>query len=91
MNKTKSLKWKTGTPKIEGLYFVALKLGEAAGHYDFLNWSDNSWELDYEQEVIAFIDYSDFISQLNIEWPEGQPDISAPESLPPDDELWEEA
>ena len=32
------LNWKNGNPRKNGLYFVAVKLGDAAGVYDFLAW-----------------------------------------------------
>lgn len=69
---------------------MAIKLGEAAGHYDFVNWSDNRWQVDYEEKIIAFIGYSDFFGQLNIGWPGEQPNLPQPKNPVSGDELWEE-
>ncbi|WP_444916367.1 hypothetical protein [Microbulbifer sp. JMSA003] len=63
------IEWKDGNPSLEGLYFVAVKMGPAAGCYDFANWNGVSWEKSIEGSVIAFCDIGSFIQQISIKWP----------------------
>lgn len=88
---TIEVSWQKGTPSSEGLYFVAVKLGEAAGTYDFLNWNGEAWEnLDYG-DVIAFVSLQDFKNSLEIKWPEASEIAYKPKELPSDDsDLWSE-
>lgn len=85
------LSWHKGNPSEEGLHFVAVKHGEAAGTYDFLNWNGEAWEgLDFG-DVIAFVRLQDFKNSLDIEWPERSEIAHKPKELPSDDsELWSE-
>lgn len=88
---TIELRWQKGTPVEEGLHFVAVKLGEAAGAYDFLYWSGEAWEALEFGDVVAFVSLQDFKNSLDIKWPE-ESDISyKSKNLPSDDsELWSE-
>lgn len=63
------IEWKDGTPSLEGLYFVAVQMGPAAGCYDFANWNGTSWEKNIEGDVVAFCDAGSFIQQVSIKWP----------------------
>jgi hypothetical protein len=85
------VKWQKGTPSEEGLHFVAVKLGEAAGVYDFLFWDGKSWEsLDFGH-VIAFVSLQKFKNSLDIKWPDDSEIQYNPKNLPSDDsELWSE-
>ena len=88
---TIELSWQKGQPSEEGLYFVAVKLGEAAGTYDFLNWNGEAWEnLDYGN-VVAFVSLQYFKNSLDIEWPEDSEIGYKPKELSSDDsDLWSE-
>jgi hypothetical protein len=86
-----SLGWKKGIPSKDGLYFVAVKLGEAAGTYDFQHWNGEAWEsLDFGH-VIAFVSIQDLKNALDIKWPEDSDIVYKSKELPGDDsELWSE-
>ena len=85
------LKWNAGLPEQTGLYFVAVKLGEAAGVYDFLVWNGESWEDLAHGQVIAFIGLQDFKNSLDINWPvESTLSYQARELGKSDSELWRE-
>lgn len=85
------LNWQKGTPSEEGLHFVAVKLGQAAGVYDFLYWNGESWEsLDFGH-VIAFVSLQDFKNSLDVKWPDDSEIKYDSKDLPNDDsELWSE-
>lgn len=88
---TGQLNWQKGTPGEEGLHFVAVKLGEAVGVYDFLNWDGESWEALDSGNVIAFVRLQDFKNALDIQWPEDSDIAYKPKDLPGgDSELWSE-
>ncbi|WP_308366435.1 MULTISPECIES: hypothetical protein [unclassified Microbulbifer] len=63
------IEWKEGVPSLEGLYFIAVRMGPAAGCYDFANWNGSSWEKNIEGDVVAFCDAGSFIQQISIKWP----------------------
>lgn len=85
------LKWETETPEQAGLYFVAIKLGEGAGVYDFLTWNNDCWEQLDSGKVIAFISLQDFKNSLDIKWPVDSAINYKSRELPQDDsELWSE-
>ncbi|TOH03341.1 hypothetical protein CGI90_24625 [Vibrio parahaemolyticus] len=52
------------------MYFVALKLGQSIGRYDFMLWSGEVWETDQQVEIIAYVDADDIKTALSPEWPE---------------------
>ncbi|MBJ7554879.1 hypothetical protein [Marinomonas spartinae] len=86
------LPWKFDTPDTPGLYFVAFKLGPAAGVYDFLLWNGDSWETDLQGQVIAHVSAYTLKDALDIQWPETLKLEYKRKNLPePDDELWSEA
>lgn len=82
-------------PNSEGLYFVAIQYGEGAGVYDFVYWTaDGGWNLDYEGEVVGFIETQSLKSQLNIRWPSSSHDFRKTAPTPNssmDGAPWEEA
>ena len=63
------LNWKYKQPSLLGLYFVAVKYGEGAGVYDFLEWDGKKWNTNYAGEVVAYVDLQDFKNSLEVEWP----------------------
>ncbi len=85
------LAWNYENPKQPGIYFAAIKLGPAAGVYDFLLWSGCEWETDQKGLVIAHIDASTLKNSLDISWPE---DIKIEYERKPlsksDEDLWVE-
>ena len=83
------LNWCSGKPNLTGLYFVAVKYGEAAGEFQFAEWNSENWELQTKGEVIAYIDIQSFKNQLNIQWPEVVQIVSE-SSKSIDGSLWEE-
>lgn len=85
------LNWKRGNPSEEGLYFVAVKLGEAAGVYDFLYWNGEMWESLEYGHVAAFVNLQEFKNSLDVKWPENSDIDYKPRQLPNDEsELWSE-
>ncbi|EKM16322.1 TPA: hypothetical protein ACOJRH_004605 [Vibrio harveyi] len=54
------LNWEKGLPSFVGMYFVAVKLGPAAGVYDFAQWNGSAWELQIEGDIIAYVDIQEF-------------------------------
>ncbi|WP_254619924.1 hypothetical protein [Vibrio metschnikovii] len=85
------LNWKKEQPSFVGLYFVAVKLGPAAGVYDFAEWNGSAWELQIEGDIIAYVDIQEFKNSLDIKWPEDVVIKRDAKKLPEDDsELWEE-
>lgn len=65
------IQWQDGVPSLEGLYFVAVQMGPAAGCYDFADWNGGAWEKNVEGDVVAFCDVGSFIQQISIKWPFG--------------------
>ena len=63
------LKWSTGKPILEGLYFVAVKYGACAGEFQFAIWDGQAWKLQPVGDVEAFVDIESLKNQLNIQWP----------------------
>lgn len=85
------LQWKTGSPSNIGLHFVAVKLGVAAGTFDFLTWSGESWEGLEHGAVIAFASLQDLKNALDIKWPEESELNYQSRKLPQNDsDLWKE-
>ena len=88
MNVEIILDWKHGEPELSGLYFVAVKYGESAGAYDFIEWNGRAWELESDVEIVGYLDIQDFKKQLNIRWPSPEKKMKKTVS---DDEPWSEA
>lgn len=88
---TVELNWQEGVPSEKGPHFVAVKLGEATGIYDFLNWNGEVWEnLDYGS-VIAFVSLQHLKNSLDIKWPEDSEVAYKSRELPSEDsDLWSE-
>lgn len=86
-----NLNWTKGTPSNSGLYFVAIKLGDAAGVYDFVHWEDGSWKgLEFGQ-VIAYVDIQTFKNSLDVNWPDEASIHYNSQDLPQNDsDLWSE-
>lgn len=85
------LDWETGNPKKPGIYFVAMKLGPAAGFYDLILWSGQQWETDTQGDVIAHIDAEGLKAALNIQWPQAEEVAYHPRTLSDNDQdLWSE-
>lgn len=86
------LPWEFELPTKPGIYFVAVKLGPAAGVYDFLLWSGNQWETDQKGQVIAHVEANRLTGVLDIVWPE-KSSIKYPKKpdTETDDDLWTEA
>ena len=85
------LSWQKGTPSEEGYHFVAVKLGEDAGTYDFLNWNGEVWENLDNGNVIAYISLQEFKNSLDIKWPEDSEIAHKYKELSSDDsDLWTE-
>lgn len=86
------LSWEFDAPKQSGIYFVAIKLGPAAGVYDFLLWSGSKWETDQKGKVIAHVAANTLKEALDIPWPENREINYERKPLPEsDDDLWSEA
>lgn len=77
------LAWQTGTPKKEDLYLVAIKLGEGAGYYAFLDWTGSEWDQTYPENVIAFFPATEFVRKVGVKWPESEPVFPDDLNLPP--------
>ena len=85
------LNWKTGNPPETGLHFVAIKLGPAAGVYDFMEWDGTHWVSDTQSEVIAYVTIQELKNSLDIKWPDDDSKEYEAKNLPNDDsELWSE-
>ena len=85
------LSWQKGAPSEEGFHFVAVKLGEAAGTYDFLNWNGEAWENLNNGNVIAYVSLQEFKNSLDIKWPVDSEIAYKSKELPSDDsDLWSE-
>ncbi len=85
------LNWKAGNPDETGLHFVAVKLGPAAGTYDFLEWDGTHWVSDTQSEVIAYITIQELKNSLDIKWPGDESADYETRTLSGDDsELWSE-
>ncbi|WP_250156208.1 hypothetical protein [Vibrio alginolyticus] len=86
------LNWEKGLPSFVGMYFVAVKLGPAAGVYDFAQWNGSAWELQIEGDIIAYVDIQEFKNSLDIKWPEDVGIERELQQLSEDDsELWSES
>jgi len=86
-----TLTWNKGAPAETGLHFVAVKYGEGAGTFDFVEWDGNRWLTHNEGEVIAFATLQSLIRDLRIEWPEADNSKARKPQTPLDtDGLWEE-
>jgi hypothetical protein len=84
------LTWQKGNPTLSGLYFVAIRLGDGAGVYDFLNWSNGHWENLEAGNVIGFVNLQDFKNSLDIIWPEDTEIDYKPRNLEGEHNLWDE-
>lgn len=84
------LNWEKGIPDKEGMYFVAVELGPAAGVFDFAEWTDNTWCKNVHGEVVAFIDVGSLINQLSIKWPIADNLDYEIKKLSDEDEPWSE-
>ncbi|MFS1523939.1 hypothetical protein ACL7TT_07470 [Microbulbifer sp. 2304DJ12-6] len=69
MNVEIILNWRYGVPELSGMYFAAVKYGESAGSFEFINWNESSWDIDSGKEVVAFMELHEFKNQLSIQWP----------------------
>ncbi|MHA2771915.1 hypothetical protein ACXZ7F_11510 [Vibrio harveyi] len=86
------LNWEKGLPSFVGMYFVAVKLGAAAGVYDFAQWNGSAWELQIEGDIIAYVDIQEFKNSLDIKWPEDVFIQRELQQLSEDDsDLWSES
>jgi len=85
MNVELILQWNQGQPELQGMYYAAVKYGEAAGIFEFVTWDGNQWNLDNPGEVIAFIDLGSLKNQLNVQWPN-----TPPQPISGDLNQWEE-
>lgn len=86
------LPWKFDVPDTPDLYFVAFKLGPAAGVYDFILWNGDTWETDQQGQVIAHVSVNTLKDALNIQWPEAfNPEYKRKPLPESDDDLWSEA
>jgi hypothetical protein len=65
--------WEYGTPKQNGMYFVAVKHGEGAGFQEFSNWEHREWQLDNGGKIVAFVGIESLNQQVNIQWPQAAP------------------
>lgn len=72
MNCELILNWRIGEPELVGLYFVAVKYGEGAGEFQFVEWNGSSWALEANSHVLAFIDIQSFKNQLSVKWPDSE-------------------
>lgn len=88
MNVEIVLNWRYGSPELSGMYFAAIKYGESAGSFEFVTWNENSWDIDPEKEVIAFMELHELKNQLSIRWPVAKPEAA---NLGDSSEPWEEA
>lgn len=87
----KSINWFTDEPSEIGLYFVAVKYGEGAGTFDYIEWNGNKWLTEYEGNVIAYTTLEGLIRDSNIEWPEETKKVELKKDPNIDgDNLWEE-
>lgn len=84
----KNLAWIKSNPKVPGIYLAAIKLGKAAGVFDFLVWSGEQWETDESGEIIAHVDVNTLKQHFDIIWPETT-EIEYQNKLD-DSNLWEE-
>lgn len=85
------LDWEVGNPSLPGLYFVAVKMGEYAGVYDFMVWDGKTWESDHPVNIIAFVDIQKFKNALNVKWPiEESLDYQSSALSVREDDLWSE-
>ncbi|CAH1531033.1 conserved hypothetical protein [Vibrio harveyi] len=86
------LNWEKGLPSFVGMCFVAVKLGPAAGVYDFAQWNGSAWELQIEGDIIAYVDIQEFKNSLDIKWPEDVFIQRELQQLSEDDsDLWSES
>jgi hypothetical protein len=72
MNK---LHWEKSTPKEIGLHFAAVKYGEGAGMFEFVEWDGRQWLTHNDGTVIAFTTLQGLLNDIAIEWPEPDPDF----------------
>ncbi|WP_221797514.1 hypothetical protein [Oceanobacter mangrovi] len=64
------LQWKSGTPTEPGMYFIANKLGELAGEFEFARWSGSEWLCDHPINPIGYVSLETLKNNLSIQWPE---------------------
>lgn len=63
------LNWKYGVPELSGMYFAAVKYGESAGSFEFINCNEGFWDIENGREVVAFMELHELKNQLSIKWP----------------------
>lgn len=87
------LPWVYEAPTKPGIYFVAVKLGPAAGVYDFLLWSGDEWETDQKGKIIAHVAANTLKEVFDIAWPEktSNTEYRKKTGTENDDDLWTEA
>lgn len=69
-----NIDWLKGKPEFSGLHFVAVKYGEGAGTFDFVEWDGNKWLTEYEGSVIAYTTLEGLIRGASFNWPEATED-----------------
>lgn len=86
------INWNKKKPNEIGIHFVAIKYGEGAGTFDFVEWNGDKWVTEFEGEVIAYLTLEELVKNIPFEWPEssiGAPEKSKILSSKPED-IWEE-
>ncbi|WP_409423557.1 MULTISPECIES: hypothetical protein [unclassified Pseudoalteromonas] len=87
----KNINWFTDEPSEIGLHFVAVKYGEGAGTFDFIEWNGTEWLTEYEGEVIAYTTLEGLIRDSDIAWPEEIKEVTTKTDSNLDtSSLWEE-
>lgn len=82
------LTWSEGTPKVADYYFVAREIGQGAGFFELAIWDGERWEHEHPEEIVSFIRFTEFTSQLPIKWPKPEPATGEYQKIP-DDGVWE--
>lgn len=86
-----NINWFTDKPSEIGLHFVAVKYGEGAGTFDFVEWDGRKWLTEYEGNVIAYTTLEGLIRGCDIAWPEDTKEVITKKDSKLDaDSLWEE-
>jgi hypothetical protein len=86
------INWNKDKPNEIGTHFVAIKYGEGAGTFDFVEWDGNQWITEFEGNVIAYLTLEELVKNIPFEWPESSNNI--PEKSKPlsnkSENMWEE-
>lgn len=64
------INWNKKKPYLIGTHFVAIKYGEGAGTFDFVEWNGDKWVTEFEGEVIAYLTLEELVKNIPFEWPE---------------------